>query len=1110
MTSPKNDGPPIRPRIVPITDEPLWYKDAVIYELRTRSFFDSNDDGVGDFRGLAARLGYLQDLGVTALWLLPFYPSPGKDDGYDIANYTGIHPDLGTLEDFEHLMAEAHRRGLRVITELVLNHTSDEHPWFRRARAAAPGSVEREFYVWTQTPDRYKEARIIFKDFERSNWSWDHEAGAYFWHRFYSHQPDLNFENPAVHDALLEVVDFWLSKGVDGLRLDAVPYLYEEDGTTGENLPQTHAFLKKLRAHIDSKFKHRILLAEANQWPEDAAAYFGEGDECHMNFHFPLMPRMFMSLHMEDRFPIVDIFAQTPDLHPSCQWALFLRNHDELTLEMVTDEERDYMYRAYATQSAMRINLGIRRRLAPLLGNSRRKIELLNGLLFSLPGTPVLYYGDEIGMGDNVYLGDRNGVRTPMQWSMDRNAGFSRANPQRLILPVILDPEYHYESLNVENQQQNPTSLLWWTKRLVALRKRFVAFGRGSIEFLSPANSHVLAFVRQHGEERVLVVANLSRFVQYVELDLSKHKGMFPIELFGKTRFPAVGDAPYVLTLGPHGFYWFSLEQAAAPGDPRVTVPPSVVRCTSVDALLRGDERPLLEEALPAFLARRPWYVGQGRMLRAVRIVEALPLQGTPITFTVVRAEYGDAASELYAVPLTLAPASSGETHRQPVLAFLRLAGEPDDAPMAALVDAALDPSFCRSLLRGATQGSSALVPSALAHDVPAEVPLEPHEIMGEGHRTTIRCGDGLVLSLTRRLDEGTSPDFEIGHFLAQQRFGGAAQLCGAIELTSLETAPATVAVLHRFVPNVGTGWQLALQELGRYYERVLSLPPGRVCPPPERRSPMLLAGTDPPPLVSEMIGGYRDVAAQLGARIAELHGALGSNRADPAFRPEPYSALDRRSKYQALRNLAGRAARTLRAALPTLSPAAVEQARSILAREEDIVDSFEPLLHAKMSALRIRVHGNLHLGHVLYTGRDFVVANFDGFAALSLAERRRKRSPLRDLAWMARSLELAAFKVLLDPGRIREGDVPAALPWAVQWASWTSTAFLSAYLGSSAALPFVPPERDQAAVLFDAFVMERALYQLLAEMARPAGEVRIPLHGLAQILERLPPRPAG
>src|SRR5664279_4954500 len=454
-----------------LAPDPFWYKSGVIYEVHVRSFYDANGDGCGDFPGLTAKLDYLKELGVTAIWLLPFYPSPLKDDGYDIADYCEVHPQYGTLKDFQGFLVEAHRRGLRVITELVLNHTSDQHQWFQRARLAPADSRWRRFYTWSSTPDKYKEARIIFKDVETSNWAWDSVAGAYYWHRFFSHQPDLNYENPEVHQAIIRVVDFWFDLGVDGLRLDAVPYLYKQGGTNCENLPPTHAFLKRLRAHVDQKYEDRMLLAEANQWPEDAVAYFGQGrgDECHMAYHFPLMPRLFMAVRMEDRTPIVDILEQTPPIPATSQWALFLRNHDELTLEMVTDEEREYMYRMYAHDRTMRINLGIRRRLAPLLENDRSKIELMNALLFSLPGTPVVYYGDEIGMGDNIYLGDRNGVRTPMQWSADRNAGFSKANPQKLYLPVIIDPEYHYETVNVEAQQSNPSSLLWWMKRPNAL-----------------------------------------------------------------------------------------------------------------------------------------------------------------------------------------------------------------------------------------------------------------------------------------------------------------------------------------------------------------------------------------------------------------------------------------------------------------------------------------------------------------------------------------------------------------------------------------------------------------------------------------------------------------
>jgi maltose alpha-D-glucosyltransferase / alpha-amylase len=543
--------------------DPHWYQDAIIYQVHVRSFSDSDGDGIGDFQGLTSKLDYLQALGVTALWLMPFYPSPLRDDGYDTSDYTDIHPSYGTLRDFKRFLREAHRRGLRVITELVLNHTSDQHPWFQRARHAPPGSPERDFYVWSDTPERYTEARIIFKDFEQSNWSWDPVAKAYFWHRFYSHQPDLNYDNPAVFRAMTRAIDFWLGMGVDGLRLDAVPYLFEREGTNCENLPETHEALRRLRQHIDRRHEDRMLLAEANQWPEDAVAYFGQGDECHMAFHFPVMPRLFMAVRMEDRFPIVDILAQTPAIPETAQWAIFLRNHDELTLEMVTDEERDYMYRVYAADPAARINLGIRRRLAPLLGNHRRRIELLNGLLFALPGTPIIYYGDEIGMGDNIYLGDRNGVRTPMQWSPDRNAGFSAANPQRLYLPIITDPEYHYEAVNVDAQQTNQHSLLWWMRRLIALRKQHPAFGRGTLEFLSPRNRAVLACIRRHPEETLLIVVNLSRYVQYAELDLGAFQGQTPMELFGRVAFPTVGDRPYLLTLAPHTFFWFALEPSA-------------------------------------------------------------------------------------------------------------------------------------------------------------------------------------------------------------------------------------------------------------------------------------------------------------------------------------------------------------------------------------------------------------------------------------------------------------------------------------------------------------------------------------------------------------------
>jgi maltose alpha-D-glucosyltransferase/alpha-amylase len=543
-------------------NDPLWYKDAIIYELSVKSFSDDNADGVGDFPGLYEKLDYLKNLGVTCLWLLPFFPSPLRDDGYDIADYTSVHPRYGTLDDFKRVLRAAHERGMRVVIELVLNHTSDQHPWFQRARSAPIGSLDRDYYVWSDTDQKFPDVRIIFVDSERSNWTWDAVAQAYYWHRFYHHQPDLNFDNPAVVREVLAVLDFWLDLGVDGFRLDAVPYLIERDGTTCENLSDTHTLIKAIRAHIDARVPGRMLLAEANQLPADVCAYFGDGDECHMAYHFPVMPRIFLALHLEDRQPIADVMERTPAIPADCQWALFLRNHDELTLEMMTADERDYMYLAYSMDPQARLNVGIRRRLAPLVGNSRPRIELLVGLLFSLPGTPIIYYGDEIGMGDNLYLGDRNGVRTPMQWTGDRNAGFSRADPARLYSPVIMDPVYGYPAVNVEAQESDAASLLSWMRNMIRLRKLFKVFGRGTLEFLSPANRRVLAYVRRLGDDLVLCVANLSRAAQPAELDLTAFVGLTPVEMLGYTEFPTIGALPYFLTLGPYGFYWFELQRS--------------------------------------------------------------------------------------------------------------------------------------------------------------------------------------------------------------------------------------------------------------------------------------------------------------------------------------------------------------------------------------------------------------------------------------------------------------------------------------------------------------------------------------------------------------------
>ncbi|HKU38679.1 MAG TPA: maltose alpha-D-glucosyltransferase, partial [Polyangiales bacterium] len=847
-----------------LTPDPHWYKDAVIYECRTRSFFDSNDDGIGDLAGLTQKLPYLQDLGITALWLLPLCPSPMRDDGYDIADYYDVDANVGTLEDFRNFVHEAHRYGIRVITELVLNHTSDAHPWFQRARRAPPGSPERNFYVWSDSPERYRDARIIFQDFEPSNWSWDRLANAYYWHRFFSHQPDLNFENPAVQEALFGVVDFWFDTGVDGLRLDAVPYLYEAEGTNCENLPETHKFLKRLRAHVDAKYENRMLLAEANQWPEDAAAYFGDGDECHMNFHFPIMPRMFMAIHMEDRFPIIDIMAQTPQLHANCQWAMFLRNHDELTLEMVTDEERDYMYRAYAHEPSMRINLGIRRRLAPLVGNDRRKMELLNGLLFSLPGTPVLYYGDEIGMGDNVFLGDRNGVRTPMQWSSDRNAGFSRTNPQRLILPVIIDPEYHFESLNIEAQQNNPNSLLWWTKRLIGLRKRFRAFGWGTIKFLSPNNARVLVFVREYQDERILVVANLSRFAQYAELDLAEYKGMVPLELFGKNPFPVIGEAPYLMMLGGHTFYWCSLEQQASHEETaRASLfePPRIAG-VSLASLCAGEDRALLDELLLSYLQTRSWYRGRERSSSRVFVQSAVPIsthRDGPYV-VLARVEYTEGDPETYILPLVFVPDGPDLKIKSP-LAVLATLETPNGE--GKLVDAVEEIDAARPILEAivtCTRFGAADSELVTSCSLPAQErePLgEPRSISALRANAALQFGDRFFLKVFRRMEEGVSPDLELARFLAERAPGLTPRVLGALEYRAGRGEPRTVAVLQAYVPNEGTAWAHTRRELGRFYERVLTRPRDQPAPELPVASLIQLSEIEPPGLVREVLGVY-------------------------------------------------------------------------------------------------------------------------------------------------------------------------------------------------------------------------------------------------------------
>ena len=1106
-----------------LAGDPLWYQDAIIYELHVRSFFDSNADGFGDFPGLIQKLDYLKDLGVTALWLLPFYPSPLRDDGYDIADYTDVNRIYGKLSDVRLLVKEAHRRGLRVITELVCNHTSDQHPWFQRARAARPKSAARDFYVWSETNKKYEDARVIFKDFEVSNWTWDHTAGAYYWHRFYSHQPDLNFDNPRVRQEIQRVMEFWLSMGIDGLRLDAIPYLYEREGTNCENLPETHQFLKDLRRHLDSQFRNRMLLAEANQWPEDAVTYFGNGDECQMAFHFPLMPRLFMSIRMEDRFPIVDILAQTPPIPESAQWALFLRNHDELTLEMVTDEERDYMYRAYTQDPEARINLGIRRRLAPLLSNNRRRIELMNGLLFSLPGTPVVYYGDEIGMGDNVFLGDRNGVRTPMQWSPDRNAGFSEANRQRLFLPVITDPEYHYETVNVETQQANQHSLLWWMKRLILLRKRYRAFGRGSLEFLHPENRKVLAFIRRYQDEQILCVVNLSRFVQAAELDLSAWRGSVPVEMFGETAFPPIGELPYFVTLGPHAFYWFSLQPqkaavATTPSAPSERHLPLIEVPGGWERLFSREEVAALLPVLPDYIRERRWFGGKARRIKGVAVIETIPVRGQTLAYlTFIEVSYAEGDPETYLVPLACSSAEDADRIRQRVPhAAVAWVDEGEPSPRL-LYDALSDAGFCQALLEwiAGRRRVSGLRGTLLASNTrafrqmvgPEGANLEPSVLQVEQSNNSVTFGERVILKAFRRLGEGLNPELEVGRFLTEKTtFAHVAPLAGSLEYRPERGEPITLAVLQGYVPNQGDAWQYTLGQLAEFFRRVEALQATGI--PDLGTGVPGLPPRDLPPAAAEALGSYFESATLLGRRTGEMHQALSSVPSDPAFAPERISVLDQQSIYQSMRSLSGRILHLLRSQMPKLPADAREEGRRVLEREDQINIQLRGYLKYRSSASRIRVHGDYHLGQVLYTGADFIIIDFEGEPGRRLGERRAKRPALRDVASMMRSFHYAGRMALRQqPG---PPELSLALePWVRFWVAAVSTAFLHAYLETARAASFIPQSPEGLDIELRTFLLEKALYELGYELNNRPDWVLTPLQGILDLVPAPAPREA-
>ncbi|MGI9114502.1 MAG: maltose alpha-D-glucosyltransferase [Chthoniobacterales bacterium] len=1075
--------------------DPLWYKDAIIYELHVKTFHDANADGIGDFRGLMEKLDYLQELGVTAIWLLPFYPSPLKDDGYDIANYFDVNPNYGTLDDFCAFLEAAHARGLRVITELVINHTSDQNPWFKKSRRAAPGSPEREMYVWSETPEKYGDARIIFKDFETSNWAWDPQAKSYYWHRFYSHQPDLNFDNPAVHHLVQEVCDFWLNMGVDGLRLDAVPYLYERDGTNCENLAETHLYLKRLRAHVDANFSGRMLLAEANQWPEDAVAYFGDGDESHMNFHFPLMPRMFMALQMEDRFPIIDILEQTPAIPDNCQWAMFLRNHDELTLEMVTDEERDYMWRVYANDPTARINLGIRRRLAPLLANSRRKIELLNILLFSMPGTPVLYYGDEIGMGDNFYLGDRNGCRTPMQWSADRNAGFSRANPQQLYLPITIDPEYHYEAINAENQQKNLSSLLWWTRRVIAMRKNYKAFSRGTLEFLYPENPKVLAFLRRYEDETIIVVVNLSRFAQPAELDLSRFTGSVPREVFSRNRFPAIKRSLYPLTLGPHGHYWFVLQSAAAPRMKKRPRTPHLVSSPEFSALLaEGERRELENTILPDYIVGCRWFGSKAQTIRDLRIIDEPKVSegDGAARHVLLEVSYAEGGTENYALPMQIArdePARKISREAPP-----SVIAEFADSN-AILFDAIYDAGYRADIYRIIREqrkvrtrhgdiAGSATAEFAAAEDLSAQSQV----LSAEQSNSSILFGNQYFLKIFRKLEEGINPDVEITRFLTERaRFANVPAFAGTLEFRAGKKQT-VLALIQAAIANEGDAWRFTLDYVGSYFERVLARKAG-------------LNGDVSPALIDELIGGiYPEKARLLGQRTGELHRALASDVDDPAFAPEPFNAMAQRSVVQSMRASARRAFSLLRKKLDDLPAKFRDEAEEVLAAEGQILAQERRLLGQKSHAHKIRIHGDFHLGQALYTGRDFIFLDFEGEPARPLSERKLKRSPLRDVAGMMRSFQYAAYSALWQRA-VRPEDVPFLENWADVWYREISSSYLESYLAATDDALFLPRDPADLQVALETYLLDKAVYEVGYELNHRPDWVVIPVRGIKHIL---------
>ncbi len=1111
--------------------DPLWYKDAVIYQVHVRAYHDSNGDGIGDFRGLTEKLGYIKSLGVSCIWMLPFYPSPLRDDGYDIAHYEGVHPSYGTLKDFRTFLREAHEHGLQVVTELVINHTSDQHPWFQAARRAPADSVKRNYYVWSDTKHKYDGVRIIFTDTETSNWSWDPVANAYYWHRFFHHQPDLNFDNPHVRRAVEKIMRFWLDMGVDGMRLDAVPYLIEREGTSCENLYETHLVLKELRAAMDHHYSHRMLLAEANQWPGDVCAYFGSGDECHMAFNFPLMPRIYMALRQEDRHPISDIVSQTPEIPDPCQWAIFLRNHDELTLEMVTAEERDYMYQAYATDPQMRINVGIRRRLAPLMENNRQRIELMNGLIFSLPGTPVIYYGDEIGMGDNIYLGDRNGVRTPMQWTSDRNGGFSRTDPARLFAPVVMDPVWGYQALNVEAQERSPSSLLNWMKRIIALRARHRTFGRGAIRFISPPNRKILAYVREYDGETILCVANLSRTAQPAELDLRAWHGRVPIEMVGSTEFPRIGELPYFLTLAPYGFYWFLLAEAPAPPvverpAPRsapkppgaLDLPPLLLGVVWDTAFTTATHEILERDYLPMHLATRRWFAAKARPLSKVLIRDQALVRGgpEPVFLTLLDVHYRDGGSEVYVLPMAFLGGKAAEDllRESPELVIARVSGarkgvlhERLDWSVVSLLLDAIAGGLSFSGREGRFIASRTTAFDVLRGLVDPAAPLPVHRSSSEQSNTSFIFSDRLILKLIRRVEPGPNPELEISYHLTERvHFPRAPRLAGAIEYEERNGPRLTLAVLHGLVSYQATGWEQALSEAGRYLETAAT--EGSPLPDPGEIAAevgfLLPGNVRVPQGVVDRLGWYVDAVLRLGRRTADLHLALASGKDVEGFEPEPLTPEDLATTIAGVRTLATEASQLLATQSPTLSPTVQEMATAVARLLPDAVTDLDRLISTIPTGLiKTRIHGDYHLGQVLWGSGDFYIIDFEGEPGRALHERRMRQSPLKDVAGMVRSFNYASQAALTAWRTHHPEDGARLAAWARFWETNVSRIFVEGYRAAAGSAQFVPERLDSFTALCRIYLIEKALYELRYEFNNRPDWLHIPLAGLSELLDK-------